>query len=64
MCKKTIFVLILLLNSLLADVSLGVIANHGYIEFDSVAEYDANQGTNWVGIYKKGDSSDWNNVIR
>lgn len=63
MFKKAIFTLILLLNSLLADVSLGVIANHGYIEFDNISEFEANQGTNWVGIYKKGNSTNWNNVI-
>ena len=36
MFKKMIFILVLVLNSLFADVSLGVIANHGYIEFDTV----------------------------
>ncbi len=64
MFKKVIFGLVLLFSSLFSDVSLGVIGNHGYIEFDSVSEFSANQGKNWVAVYKKGDSTDWGNVLR
>ncbi len=63
MFKKAIVIIFLLFSSLFSDVSLGVISNHGYIEFDTIDEFSANQGDNWVAVYKKGDSTDWGNVI-
>ncbi len=64
MFKKAIFGLVLLISSLFSDVSLGVIGNHGYVEFDSVSEFSADQGENWVAVYQKGASTDWDNVLR
>ncbi len=64
MFKKVVFVFSLLLSSLFADVSLGVIGNHAYIEFDTIDEFNEDQGENWVAIYKKGASVEWENVIQ
>jgi len=47
-------------NLLEEDTSLEAVAKHDYLFF----RYRSNHPSDWIGIYKKGDSVAWSNVIK